>query len=362
MNRTNRLLSLALIAGALTACDTGTQLELDSFDAEAALEDYRAMDAIMDSEGWRGFLAMGNSVSLQSVSPAIEVALMGASSVTELRHADGAQAYGARLLELSRNKLHAAGAPIISTPNRGKTLIYDPAVGDYRLDPTRSGAPANGVRIIIYKQGSDGKPDTSQEIGYADLFDNGDNSAEDISLRLVAVEGSLTVLDYAFTLDENGGKGAASVEGFLQDDTNKLDFRIDLTGSEGPDAEMFDADFRMAVAARGFEIVGSVENTVVGNSETALIDLRITHGAESLDVDITGTESNIDGTIRLNGDLFMTLSGDPDDPTLTKPNGELTQADILVLAHVVDIVEDVFDFLENLLDPIDEIVLIAVIL
>ena len=363
MQKKNKLFTLAIAAAALTACDTSTgPIDLDSFNAEAALEDYRAMDAIKDSDGWRGFLAMGKSVSLQTFAPPLGVALMSARDLSDLREADGARAYATELIKLSRESLHAAGAPIISTPNRGKTLIYDDAIGDYRIDETRTGAPANGVRIIIYKEDSAGNPNPAIEIGYADLIDNGDNSAEDISLRLVAVEGSLTVLDYAFTLDENGGKGAASVSGFLQDDTNKLDFSIDLTGSEGPDAEAFDADFRMAVASRNFEIRGSVKHSMQGARETADVDLTVTHGSESLSVDVSGTETTIDGVIRLNGDVFVNITGNPDDPTITKPEGELTQADILVLHRVLDVVEDVFDFLEDLMDPVDEIVLLAAVL
>ena len=68
-------MALAFLSGALVACDTGTGPgSLAEFDAEAALEDYRTLDRVLGSEGWKGFLAMGGAVSMETFGPAVEIA------------------------------------------------------------------------------------------------------------------------------------------------------------------------------------------------------------------------------------------------------------------------------------------------
>ena len=99
-----------------------------------------------------------------------------------------------------------------------------------------------------------------------------------------------------------------------------------------------------------------------GSNETGSVELNINHGSESLKVDVTATDRTIAGEIHLNGGLFVTISGNPEDPTFTKPSGDLTETDVLVLLRVVDVVEDVFDFVEDLVDPVDEILILAIIL
>jgi len=57
------------------------------------------------------------------------------------------------------------------------------------------------------------------------------------------------------------------------------------------------------------------------------------------------------------------VTGDAGDPVIASANGDpLTLGEFLVLRHIVDGVEDVFDFLEDLLDPVDELVILASIL
>ena len=63
------------------------------------------------------------------------------------------------------------------------------------------------------------------------------------------------------------------------------------------------------------------------------------------------------------GALFATVTGDAEDPVIASATGEpLTFLQLLALRRIVDGVEDVFDFLEDLLDPVDELIILAIIL
>ena len=105
-------MALAFLSGALVACDTGTGPgSLAEFDAEAALEDYRTLDRVLGSEGWKGFLAMGGAVSMETFGPAVEIALSAPRDLRGLRDGRGARALATRLLAAGAREPHAAAAP-----------------------------------------------------------------------------------------------------------------------------------------------------------------------------------------------------------------------------------------------------------
>ena len=90
---------------------------------------------------------------------------------------------------------------------------------------------------------------------------------------------------------------------------------------------------------------------------------EIQHRQESLRVAMTGSDGILDGTFYVNNEVFATVTGPEDDLVFADPTGEpLTLREWAVLRRVVDVVEDVFDFLEDLVDPLDEILFLAIIL
>jgi len=360
--RSRGTLCLALLAGALTACTDATGPETKApFDAEAVLADYGTLDSILASDGWRGFLAMGGAVSNGTFGAGIETALSGAASLRSVRGTAAARALAVQLAGAADMPLRAASAPVISTLHRGKTFVYDGESGRYVVDPARSGAPETGVRFIVYAERG-GQPDPSREIGYADLVDEGDGSAQDIALRLAVVQDGGTILDYRTTLDETDGTGTVTVDGFLRNAMDRLDFDVDVQGRGSGAAGMVDISFRMAVEERAFEILGAVSGAKQG-AGSGDVDVTVRHGPDSLRLDASATATTIVGAAYVNGQPFVEISGAPAAPTFTRPGGgTLSQAEMLVLYRVVDGVEDVFDLFEDLLDRIDELVILAVIL
>jgi hypothetical protein len=287
------------------------------------------MDELRESAGWQGF---------QLAAPQM-AAKMG----------------------FTRGDFFVGMVPLISESNRGKTYIYDATQHNWVIDPARTDAPENGVRFITYEPNG-AEPDPARPIGHADLIDLGDNSAG-IALRLVVVEGELTIVDYQTTLQGSEGSGQVTVDGFIQNTRDKLDFDIDVHGQNSDGVGRADINFEMAIAARQFRIIGDVEGTNDHGVESGSVDLSVRHGSHSFTVDIQNDRGTLAGDIDLNNSPFALVSGPAMDPVFKRPNGaDIDGAEALVLWRIFDISEDVFDLFEDLIDPIADLVVWAVIL
>lgn len=361
--RRSRLATILAAAGFAAACDAGTGPELETaLDTEAALADYEALQTALESTELLGFRALGGRTPFGGAPAAID-AVAGLSAPSGARESRAFALDLFRRIRGARSLSNAAAAPIISDFHRGATFVYDPDLDRYVVDPDRDGAPATGVRFIIYEVDHSGDPIVDQERGYADLIDEGDRSNQDIALRLKVVEGSTTVLDYATTLDDQGTRGELTVNGYLQGDGVRLDFDIHAIGTNDGDTETLDLDFDLAVEARDFSVSGSVSGVEEGQDGGGHIDVTVRHRDDSIHADVRGDQGVLDGTIYLNGDVFATVTGPEGDLVFLGADGDpLTWPELLVLHHIFDCIEDVFDFLEDLVDPVDELVILGTIL
>lgn len=358
--------AVCVLSLAAAACGVTTDPDIaPDLDADAALEDYAAMEAILASPDLEGFQALGSRTPFGSAIAGADV-VAGLSAPSAL---DGGRSFarnlaGALVRHRSLSGAEPAAAPVISGITRGKTFVYDPEVDDYRLAPDREGAPENGVRFIMYEVDEAGVPILETEIGYADLLDEGEGSAEDIVLRLLVVQRDETVLDYRTTLDVTDDGGALTVQGFAVGDGARLDFDIAASGREVPGGgELLDLDFDLSVESRDFRILGAVTGIDEADDDVGRIDISVTHGSESVRLDIAGTEGELDGTVYVNGSVFATVTGPEADPVFQDATGQpLTLRQLLVLRHAFEAFGNVLGFLEDLLDPVDEIVFLGIIL
>jgi hypothetical protein len=179
----------------------------------------------------------------------------------------------------------------------------------------------------------------------------------------VVVEGTLTVLDYRTTVEGVEGSGHVTVEGFLQNNRDKLAFDIDVRGQNTGGVERADISFDLGIAAREFLVDGDVHVEKQNGIERSNVDLLVRHGAASFRVHVASAPDALSGTIDLNNGLFARVSGTPQQPVFKTPAGEpVGGAEALVLWRIFDITEDVFDLFEDLVEPIGELFIIAVIL
>ncbi len=354
--------TLLLLLGAAACESTSAPEGAVALDTQAALQDYATLERMFASDGWVGFRALKGRTPMSRTS-----GLQATAQLETLAQPASARSFAASLVR-EMVAARADGAPsairVISTEARGRTFVYDAAVDDYRPDLTRPGAPANGVRFILYAVDAANRPIVSQEIGYADLLDEGPIVGDEVALRLVAVERGQTVLDYRTRVTQLGeGVGRLDVDGFVVDGADRLTFTIGVAGEDVGGITELALDFSLRLDARGFAVTGAVRGVEGVDDGDGDIDLTVRHGTQTLRVDAAYTSGTVDGKILLNDRLFVTLSGPQADPMVRGASGsELTGAELLVVLRVIDVVDDVFDLVEDLLQPVDNLIVLGWIL
>src|SRR6266566_9391808 len=125
----------------------------------------------------------------------------------------------------------AAGAPLIPDSLLGKTLTFTCASQRY-AESGDSGAPATGVRVVLYRRAPDGSiacPATA--IGQLDLFDASAPGTTAVRGVVTGPGSGGPLVDYTISHNVADSQGVASATGFVTDGQHRLDFQ--LTGEPG---------------------------------------------------------------------------------------------------------------------------------
>ena len=341
---------VALMAGACSDSATGPSApgELDTQTANARLDGF---ESFFQSSEWKSYEALGTRIGPASASASVVPGLEG-WAVEAPSGAAGAAEAATRLL-VSTQRI-----PLISAGSLGTTFAIDPTTGEYAPDPARTGAPANGVRFILYGllPGTQ-DPDLSNEIGWVDLTDDG-ASSDGIDLRLTAVAEGVTFLEYGVALSGTETRASLGVDGFLRDGPVQLDFSFAANVSSDGQRHTLDVDATLDVEAEDLHVVLSADGIGVEEEAqgTLAFDLRVSYGADSIAIEATGTDRQISAVFRVNGEVFATAEGDPDQPVILGADGEPLSLD------EVEVLEDVFEFFEHLVEPAGGIIELAVAL
>ena len=234
-SRRPRHLSFALAAlVALGACDDattpgGNAIEnLDDQAIESSLNDVAAV--AIESQDARESLA---SAMLSLVGMGVQFA------PAEVRRPD--MAVVARRVDRNLASLldmTTSIRPMTSFPAdvQGETFVYNTSTEEWEIDGSRSGAPANGVRIVYYTTDQFGAPMIPlQEVGYIDLTDEDTQNANGLGVRIVRNAGNVTLADFTQTYSENETSTtytySVSVVGFYSDGTTQVDFDVSENGT-----------------------------------------------------------------------------------------------------------------------------------
>ncbi|MCC6316391.1 MAG: hypothetical protein IT361_01775 [Gemmatimonadaceae bacterium] len=363
---TSRALVPALILlSALAACEPATAPTESPLNAREALADYQAMQKVFTTQGWAGLQALGGRTPLAAGAAATVLrTLPGVPGERTGRNFTVAFLRDLAAVKASHGTQETLARTVISPVHLGRTWVYDAALDRYVIDPRRTGAPANGTRFIVYELDAAKKPIVSREIGHADLLDEGANTGSAVVLRLILVERGRTIVDYRTRADLKGDMGEVDVDGYGMDEKGtRLSFDIDVTARQLGGDTRIDADFELALEPRGFTATGAVRGVKEGNGGGGSISLTLRHEANVLKVQATEANQKIDGSMELNGKLFVRITGDAKAPTLRGPNGEpLTNEQLAFVAAIVVMSEDVFDLVEDLVEPVDNLLLLGWIL
>jgi len=234
----------------------------------------------------------------------------------------------------------SSAQPLIPADLLGTTFEWDEVEGAY-VQTERAGAPAAGVRFILY----DRTQSPPVENGFLDITDESDPSADRLNVHVE--KDGITRLDYDVEVTETTSGLTVAVAGFLTDGASRIDFEVLEAVTETVDGFGIDVSYSMSLAG---ESLGVEFDYVVDFGTTLTLELTATfvNGFNTLVLDLSQTgEGAIEGTVEWNGDLVMTIVDDgTGQPAFLGPEGEeLTLAEAQALEDMFEIALEGLDFL-----------------
>jgi len=236
---------------------------------------------------------------------------------------------------------NGASQPMIPADLLGTTFEWDDVEGAYAATE-RTGAPAGGVRFILY--------DRTQvplvENGFLDLTDESDPSADRLNVHVE--KSGVTRLDYDVEVIETTSALTLTVDGFVTDGTSRVDFEVVQVIAETAGGFSMAVSYSLSLAGESL----GVEVAYVLDFATAIsVELTTTfvNGANTLVLYMSQEgEGDLTGSVQWNGDLVMTIIDDgTGQPTFLGPEGEeLTAAEAAAIQEMFETSFDGLGLLE----------------
>jgi hypothetical protein len=330
-----RLLTVGLIAG-LAACGDSTGPE--DFDAQSTqLKAQAVLGAFDQNLALQSLSVLGSTISFGAAQAALAAGPFDPTA-TPATTAERLRA----LRNLSPSFGGTGALALFPTDLLGKTFVWDVQLGHYVLDANATGAPADGIRFILYAVDPVlGRVLTPlNDIGYFDLIDVSTASAD--AVQLVAVVNDVTYLDYTASASKSTTSATVGAVGFLSNGTDQVDFDLSATLSGAG----FSVDYLIEADQGSVRLVASL--TEAGLSAT----LTLEGDGDTVEMELAIGTSTIEGGITYNGDLAVEIGGTPEQPTFTRPDGTpLTENEINALMALGAIIDQLFEAFDNLLAP-----------
>ena len=361
-------LTTLLLGGLLVGCASDGTGPEQEFDEVAAAADVDAVLNTVDDDlivtlllAAEGLASAGGSASL--MPPAAARPGTGGFSAIAAYGSDRLETAASRLLP-ALSSVSASAEPIFPSNLLGLTFVWNGT--QYVADETISGAPANGVRFIVYAI----NPVTRQpveplvEVGFLDLTDDGSAASTRLGIRLVDTTGAEPVdlidyfIDVAFTVTETTSTVILASIGFVSDGSETLDFELtqELAFADSGGGSVV-VDYEFTVQSTGLTLAfdAAVEFDAETEESTGLsAALTLSEGADVVVLSVTESQLGaLDGEITFNGATAILVSGTATNPQFTRPDGsELTATEVQALVAIVDAITEVLLIAEELFAPI----------
>jgi len=344
---------LAAVSVALTACgDSGPDVP---FNPTGTSADIQAVNSTFDSPTFGSF---------SSLSPLFDAALGGAPLVSASANAftfsrattaagirAAAQRGAKRVAALTpamANGAFSASSAAIPAEFAGKTFEYS---GGSYAPGTRTGAPANGARFLLYAI----NPVTLLpveplvEVGYVQLTDLSDGSTQ--AARVQVVSADAVYLDYTVSATATATGGQVHITGFVTDGTIRANINLRSTIT----AAGLTLLYTLQVPERDVSI--SLTMTATGlETQTGTIDINLGMSGPNGSISMIGHFSETGGTlsVRVSGRLFATVtSTGAGEPVITGADGEpLADEDVEALRSIFEITGEAFISFDAMLVPV----------
>jgi hypothetical protein len=228
----------------------------------------------------------------------------------------------------------------------GKTFVWDTTLHKYVVNATLTGAPANGVRFVLYLMGDTllGQPRLPlQNVGSADLTDQSTNLSNKIGVQVKYL--SQVIADYTIAGTLTTGGLTLRALGYLTDGVTRLDFDFAMTLS----ASTLGVNYTLS-GSNGFAATLQVTVSLQTNGGTVL--WRVTYAGTTVEVNLTETGSTVTGQILFNGSVAALVTGNGGNPTITGSGGRtLTASDIAALQRIFQGFAELMDQIDGVFGP-----------
>jgi len=239
----------------------------------------------------------------------------------------------------------AASLAIFPVDVLGKTFVWDTTANKYVVSQTETGAPSNGVRFKLYLVNADThRPQRPLlVVGYVDLTDL--STAQANKLGVLVKYGTQTIASYTITGTIATSGVGLRAEGYISDGTARLDFDLSMTIS----LSQIVVDYWLE-GSNGFAAVMQVTVDLATGSGSLL--WRISQGGNTVEVNGTSTGTAVDCQIKFNGVTVATITGDPDNPTITVAGGRtFTASELAALRSIFEGFIELMDQTDGVFGP-----------
>jgi hypothetical protein len=261
---------------------------------------------------------------------------------------------------------------------KGKTFEWDVQVHHYVVTD-RPGAPANGVRFILYAI----NPITRRpaeplvEVGYVDLIDLSTETSRSLQIVVAGVGGTPEYVNYTVAGTVTPGQFTATANGFISngesgDASKRLDFDLAATLTET--SFTFTASLTLDHPAVTITETTTATKTATGVELT--IDFTLVEPNQKVQligsVTVTDDDRESDGhreggpgrhdddgivtadiQVLVNDQLFATIKGTSPDIQILGADGEpLSEEELHALRELFRFPARVFSFFQDLLHPV----------
>lgn len=326
---------------------------LQPFDAAGVTTNLEAVQQVLGGGAWRSLRTLGPRFGAAGQAAGLvgEVGAGMAATSSGWSPASGGVRIARALLGASQARLVA---PQLPPRIRGTTFVLDAATLQYVPDSSRIGAPANGVRFILYAVDTlTRQPLLNQEIGQADLTDVGDPLAPGIALRLTVTIAGQVRLDYRVAVAGSDGAGALQAWGFTTDGDTRVEFQVGVAGARARDITATSVQFAIGIPSNAFLATATLQHLSAMGDSAGAIQVLIRQGPNQVGMAGHATSSEVQAVYQANGVPFATISGDSKSPSVRGIDGhDLTVADVGALIGIHLLVGRVGEMFDSLMQPV----------
>jgi hypothetical protein len=352
--------TVALVSVALTGCggDSGPDAP---FNPAGTAADLDAMNSAFASPAFNSFstfslmfdAALGGAPIVSASAQALDAArrLSPGERGTPQAVRAAAKRAAARMASIfkqGRRSGFSASVAAVPPEVAGKTFVYDPGTAGY-VQSDLTGAPANGVRFIIYAVNpvtwAPSEPLT--ETGHVDLIDLSAGSTQ--AARVLVVSGGITYVDYTASATMTETSGRVSVIGVVTDGTIQANINLRSTSSF---TEGLTLTYSLDLPQRDVSI-----DLTMNESESGITVVNLSMSGPNGTVTMSGEFDVDSGTlnVRINGRAFATIVVSGSTMTITRTDGTpMADDEMVALQGVFTVQEAAFVAFDQLLAPVGE--------